>query len=332
VSLPKIREMHHRILSTLGEFQSRAQRTVEEHERDLSRQFRNKIIEIEERMAKDQTKEEDLAGVPKAWVERTSKLAKEVDKHKEQAVRLDRINEVLNRTIEKYRIECRAQEDDREFLVRQMVAIKKENARLRSEVSKISAGITAPHESLPVPAMRLGTAASDGALAVSSPERRAEQLRSRPLTAVSLQLRGETQRYAEVVGRLQRLLDSERKQAREARAAHTRLVQNRTELEEMLRECVAEIKEEAGLEPDARESLNKDLRERVLEMLLSQDRTITLLYGQPILAAGAEPAAAAQAMAAPPVPFPAGSPGAQQRAKGDYQQELLHVSDSDEER
>ena len=80
-----------------------------------------------------------------------------------------------------------------------MVAIKKENARLRSEVSKISAGITAPHESLPVPSMRLGTAASDGALAVSSPERRAEQLRSRPLTAVSLQLRGETQRYPVVV-------------------------------------------------------------------------------------------------------------------------------------
>ncbi len=44
-----------------------------------------------------------------------------MDKHKEQAIRLDRINELLNRNIEKYRAECKAQEDDREFLVRQLV-------------------------------------------------------------------------------------------------------------------------------------------------------------------------------------------------------------------
>jgi len=54
-----------------------------------------------------------------------------------QATRLDRINEVLNQKLAKYKSECTIQEDDRELLVRQLVAIKKENARLRREIEKI---------------------------------------------------------------------------------------------------------------------------------------------------------------------------------------------------
>ncbi len=56
---------------------------------------------------------------------------------KMQAMRLDRINDVLNQKLEKYKHECKMQEEDREFLVRQLVAIKKENARLRREIEKI---------------------------------------------------------------------------------------------------------------------------------------------------------------------------------------------------
>lgn len=52
-------------------------------------------------------------------------------------MRLDRINDVLNQKLEKYKHECKIQEDDREFLVRQLVAIKKENSRLRREIEKI---------------------------------------------------------------------------------------------------------------------------------------------------------------------------------------------------
>ena len=52
--MPKIRDMHRKILGTIGEFHARTTRSVEEHERDLSRQFRTKMIEIEEKMAKEQ--------------------------------------------------------------------------------------------------------------------------------------------------------------------------------------------------------------------------------------------------------------------------------------
>jgi hypothetical protein len=52
-------------------------------------------------------------------------------------MRLDRINDVLNQKLETYKEECKMQEDEREFLVRQLVAIKKENSRLRREIEKL---------------------------------------------------------------------------------------------------------------------------------------------------------------------------------------------------
>ena len=57
---------------------------MEEHEKTLLRQFRSNIIEVEDRLKKEQSKEEDVAGVPRAWIERTAQLSKDVDQHKEQ--------------------------------------------------------------------------------------------------------------------------------------------------------------------------------------------------------------------------------------------------------
>mmetsp|Transcript_6705 Transcript_6705/g.16116 ORF Transcript_6705/g.16116 Transcript_6705/m.16116 type:complete len:458 (+) Transcript_6705:135-1508(+) len=331
VSMPKIRDMHRKILGTIGEFHARTTRSIEEHERDLSRQFRTKMIEIEEKLSKDQHQEEDLAGVPRAWVERTSKLAKEVDKHKEQAIRLDRINEVLNRNIEKYRSECKAQQDDREFLVRQMVAIKKENARLRLEVDKISEGIHPESSLMPVPAVRSGTPASDpghpGTGKIGGVRR--------PMTAASAQLRAESMRYTEVTARLKKLLESERRQTRDARAAHAKLVANRTELEGMVEECLNEIKDELGVDPAAafgQKGLSKEERERVLEMLLSQDKTIALIYGQTYKTTGlGSSALASQTQHPRPAPTQRPQGGVADKAEM-YKQELLHVSgDSDDD-
>lgn len=95
----------------------------------------------------------------------------------------------------------------------------------------------------------------------------------------------EAQRYSQVVDRLRRLLEGERRAVRETRAHHMRLVQEKTELEEMLREAVDQVKSELGLSNDPSnlseiKMLTKKQREGVLEMLLSQERTIILLYDQ----------------------------------------------------
>eukprot|EP00277_Geminigera_cryophila_P014629 CAMPEP_0179449022 /NCGR_PEP_ID=MMETSP0799-20121207/33016_1 /TAXON_ID=46947 /ORGANISM="Geminigera cryophila, Strain CCMP2564" /LENGTH=169 /DNA_ID=CAMNT_0021241745 /DNA_START=12 /DNA_END=521 /DNA_ORIENTATION=- len=95
----------------------------------------------------------------------------------------------------------------------------------------------------------------------------------------------ELQRYNEVYDRLKKLLETERRHAREAKAAHMKVVTNRTELEGMLRDCVDEMKEEAGISSKDQDrdptghGLSKEDRERVLELMLSQEKAIAQLYG-----------------------------------------------------
>lgn len=71
-------------MANIDEMQARRDRAVEEHEKNLLRQFRSNIIEVEDRLKKEQSKEDDVAGVPRAWIERTAQLSKDVDQHKEQ--------------------------------------------------------------------------------------------------------------------------------------------------------------------------------------------------------------------------------------------------------
>jgi hypothetical protein len=72
------------VMANIEEMKSRRDRTMEEHEKNLLRQFRSNIIEVEDRFKKEQSKEDDVAGVPRAWIERTAQLSRDVDKHKEQ--------------------------------------------------------------------------------------------------------------------------------------------------------------------------------------------------------------------------------------------------------
>ena len=251
---------------------------MEEHEKNLLRQFRSNIIEVEDRLKKEQSKEEDVAGVPRAWIERTAQLSRDVDRHKESAMRLDRINDVLNQKVEKYKHECKIQEDDREFLVRQLVAIKKENSRLRREIEKIQAGVKLETFAPPT------TSGSRGRVE----QIRSDVDRSRPSTIPSIgdskteARRAELKKYNDAHERLKKLLETERRHTREAKASHMKLLTNRTELEGMLRECVDEMKQEAGVkdeETGSSHGLSKEDRERVLEMLLSQEKAIAQLYG-----------------------------------------------------
>ena len=96
-------------------------------------------------------------------------------------------------------------------------------------------------------------------------------------------------RYREVVAKLKRLLEVERRNLRAVRAAHAKELQSRTELETLLRSCVQDVQHEianqraggggaAGKREVAAGNFSAADRERVMELLLSQQRVVTLLY------------------------------------------------------
>ena len=53
--------------------------------------------------------------------------------------RLDRLNQQLTKESARLKTQLRAQEDDREFIVRQMLSLKKENSRLKGMVEAVGA-------------------------------------------------------------------------------------------------------------------------------------------------------------------------------------------------
>ena len=138
---------------------------LSEQERDLLRAFRARLFDVQTELEKEKSKADDGASI---WIEKNRQLEKDLDWAKEMADRLERVNQALGKENKRlksqfssqvrertplvftfwYLHDCalpvRAspclpvcsslQEDDREFLIRQLVAVKKDNARLRSDL------------------------------------------------------------------------------------------------------------------------------------------------------------------------------------------------------
>ena len=67
------------------------------------------------------------------WIEKTKTLGKELDWSRDEALRLDRTNQFLQKENARLKTQLRAQEDDREFIMKQMLGLKKENAVLKAQ-------------------------------------------------------------------------------------------------------------------------------------------------------------------------------------------------------
>ncbi|CDW74794.1 UNKNOWN [Stylonychia lemnae] len=105
-------------------------------------------------------------------------------------------------------------------------------------------------------------------------------------------------RYERVIEKLKKMLDHERKSLRMGRLQYQREMQSKTELEHLLRETVEQVRQERKNQKKSQsmggvkfinsvggQNDNEDLsdltqseRERVIELLLSQERVIALLY------------------------------------------------------
>jgi len=304
-----LRGQHGKVLDVLGAMQKREQLSLQEQEKDLLRAFRARLWDVQFELESERSKKDDGA---LEWIEKTKTLGKELDWSRDEALRLDRANQFLSKENERLKTQMRAQEDDREFIVRQMLTLKKENSRLKQAAAAAAApSPSAAGRAQSANVRRNGSASSldrpstagapagfrgideleaddggGGATSLASAERVKELM---------LQQAESEERYREVVARLKRLLDVERRNLRAVRAAHAKDLQSRTELESLLRACVDDVRKELAVQRAAAkppqgpsggaaapmagvEDLGPKERERVLELLLSQERVVALLY------------------------------------------------------
>lgn len=204
---------------------------------------------MQEELESEKNKTDDGAS---AWIEKSKQLETEVEWTKELADRLDRLNQSLTRENQRLKTQFSTQENDREFLVKQLVTVKKDNVSLRAEIDSLHQQLNQlrdsgqPQQQHP-PSLTLFTASSTSSLPKVHYRDSAPSLAlgQRPNTAgvnVLAMASDSDNRYKEIIKRLKRLLEVERRNLQQVRTAYKLELQNHTELEMIIKECVQDIR------------------------------------------------------------------------------------------
>lgn len=288
--ISKLKEMQGKILNNVELVQDRTARIMQEQERDLLRAFRARLFDVQTELEKEKSKKDDGAA---AWIEKSRQLESEVEWSKEVCDRLERVNQSLLQENARLKSQFSSQEEDRNFLIKQLVSVKKDNARLRAEYNEVEL--------------------ENEALLKAQPEPEDVLMMSMKGTgnAAEAKIAESEEKFKEVNVRLRRLLAEERKNLQQVRQSYANELKSRTEMEMLLRACVEDVRKEiarrhvestqfampGGMNADlAKLYLNKNAqgnaavrpvdeftqedRDRALELLLSQERVISLIYAK----------------------------------------------------
>lgn len=251
-------------MRNIEQVQDQTARILQEQERDLLRAFRARLFDVQTELEKANARA--MSGAQE-WVDRCKRLEKELEWARETADRLDRHNTALSRENGQLRTQFKSQEDDREYLVRQLVAAKKDNARLRQDLAAAQQGVFESRARAEEAEGRLaevvagpgidqrggargasadvgatggagggwslgggaGGAAAGGAGAAATAGGASD-----PKDVSAGRLR-------DTVKRLRRVLDAERRALKQSRQSLSLEMQSRTEVEQLFRHCVADV-------------------------------------------------------------------------------------------
>lgn len=282
-----IETMHKSVVMGLQSIQSNTAKILQDQEKDLMRAFRARLQEVSKDLEATRKGKGD-AGTELQM--RHRRVVAELHEAQELAQTFDKKNEQLKADNQKLLEKLRTREDDRQCLLRELVLSKKENARLKAQVKDGSAG------GVQVPNGEQGQArvASGGQTQKPFTQKQIEQARAQG--SHNKQYEREV-KYREAITTLKRMVEAERKSIRALKQQQADMMQQRTEIEVLLRQCLDDVKAEImrhRLEGDKSDApgpgvpitamsvheLTTQDRERVLELLLSQQRVVQLLYSK----------------------------------------------------
>lgn len=275
VGMPKLRQTHENIMDRLEEMRKTTQNTIHEQESELLRLFRIRLFQVEDKHKKAQSKKgsETVGGVPRGWLEKATRLQRDLEHYKEESIRLDAENEALSRESKRLQAEHRSHQDDLSYLEKQMTTLRRENFKLKKDLE--DAAGASMQEFL--------NAAGRTKLAHQEPAM--EDGTEEPIEEAE----ATAQRHREAMARLRKMIDEERARLRDVRTAHVSALASRAELEGFLSECLSDVKKQiskrrlelvnsAAQKGGSGADVAKDERDRVLQLILSQERVISLLY------------------------------------------------------
>lgn len=285
-----IETMHKSVVMGLQSIQSNTAKILQDQEKDLMRAFRARLQEVSKDLEATRKGRGD-AGTELQM--RHRRVVAELHEAQELAQTFDKKNEQLKAENQKLLEKLRTREDDRQCLLRELVLSKKENARLKAQVKDGTAtGVAASTGEQG----QIRTGPMDKSHGKSFSQKQIEQARLQQTH--NKQYEREV-KYREAITHLKRMVEAERKNARSLKQQQADMMQQRTEIEVLLRQCLDDVKAEImrhrmehqktdgpipgpGVPITAMSvhELTTQDRERVLELLLSQQRVVQLLYSK----------------------------------------------------
>jgi len=285
-----VRTMHKSVVNGLDCIQNNTAKILQDQEKDLMRAFRNRLQEVSKEHEVQKSRKGEHSSELQA---KHRRVVGELYEAQELAQTFDKKNQQLQAENQRLQEKLRTREDDRQALLKELVMARKEVARLKAQCKE---GAAAEGEGI----SRATAEESPIAQRKSFSQRQIEQARQQ--ASFNKQYEREVG-FRDAITKLKRMVEAERKVTRGLKQQQAESLQQRTELEVLLRQCLDDVKAEilrhraqeggspasgiAGMNGSAQaisgmsvHELTAQDRERVLELLLSQQRVVQLLYSK----------------------------------------------------
>ncbi|CAD7928105.1 unnamed protein product [Amoebophrya sp. A120] len=278
-----IRNMQDSVIQGLDGIQNNTAKVLQEQEKDLMRSFRARLQDLSKELENQKAAKGNYSAELQA---RHQRVLQELQSSQELAAVFDKKNQQFIAENQKLQDIIKTREDDRHALLKELVNAKKENTKLTVEIQQKDEKVKDLQNAI----------ASNAVPGASASSAHTKNDRSKFLASTKNKAYERELAHREAINKLQRMLDSERLQVRMMRDTQNELLHSRTELEMLLRQCLDDVKLEVAKkqldsqaagrkplgEPQASDvslhELGQPARERVLELLLSQQRVVQLLY------------------------------------------------------
>eukprot|EP00927_Polykrikos_kofoidii_P053686 TRINITY_DN48250_c0_g1_i1.p1 TRINITY_DN48250_c0_g1~~TRINITY_DN48250_c0_g1_i1.p1 ORF type:complete len:433 (-),score=114.49 TRINITY_DN48250_c0_g1_i1:95-1393(-) len=284
-----IENMHKTVISRIERIQNNTAEILQDQERELMRAFRAKLQDVSKDIDAQRSRNGENSTELQA---RHRRVVAEKHEAQELAQTFDKMNRQLKEENAKLLEKLQTREDDRQALIRELFEARKEAARIKAQCKEVAAAAGGAGDQ-----QQARDTESQQAKRRSFSQRQIEQARLQQTQ--NKQYEREV-RYREAVTRLKRMVEAERKASRSLRQQQADMLQQRTELEVLLKQCLDDVKAEImnhRLENERKDGptlpgpgqpinsmsvheLTAQDRERVLELLLSQQRVVQLLYSK----------------------------------------------------
>lgn len=301
-----IRTWHNYIVEGLEHMQDSTVSILQNQEKDLVRAFKLRLEDVTRGIEQQRSRR----GEDSAQSDQHRRVVAELHETRELANVHDKQNRKLAAENAKLQEKLRTQQDDRKELLTQLVNAKKEAARLKAQSREgIGGGIATSIDNSQGSELETRDTGAVKPVRRSFSQKQIEQARLQQTRNRQYEVEVG---YRETIQKLKRVVEEEKRASQVLQQQLNELLRQRTELEVFLRQCLDDVKSEilrrkvatsesqspqnmalptdAATPPILENELQvsslsvNDLspleRERVLELLLSQQRVVQLLYSK----------------------------------------------------